>query len=349
LIVASLFVVVSAGCKKKQEDVRTGAKPQEAVAPTPPPSQATPSVAFPETSSLEKASEQQERALRRYSENAWFVHEAMPTEQWDETLSAQITKLAKAATPDWDHANPSHWKVRGPEVAIRLQPWLAMAQNLEPSKKAAALLVADRIVRMEEEDGNLEPQDTEKATAERAPSGKSKSTAQIELEKLGARFVYEEGSERYFYVLNWAEEAYALNPKGRAGELVFLALMNTGFDTSPNCAKGSDKFREVIRRGRAFLREHHSRDVEARVHFAMGDAYRDIVALAAGLQGDNYADPNNYRPEAPRARTKAIAEYHAGLALDDKSEASLVAKEHLRSLEAGEAPHDTRFYCQLLD
>ena len=42
-------------------------------------------------------------------------------------------------------------------------------------------------------------------------------------------------------------------------------------------------------------------------------------------------------------------EYQAGLALDDKSDASKIAKHHLGSLEAGEAPHDTRFYCQLLD
>jgi len=115
------------------------------------------------------------------------------------------------------------------------------------------------------------------------------------------------------------------------------------------CANGSDQFREVIRRGGEFLREHRSADVEARVHFMIGDAYRDIVALAAGLRGDNYADPNDYKPEAADARTKAIASYRAGLALDDKSEVSKIARQHLRSLEAGEAPRNMRFYCQLLD
>jgi len=38
----------------------------------------------------------------------------------------------------------------------------------------------------------------------------------------------------------------------------------------------------------------------------------------AGLRGDNYADPTMYRLEAADARTKAIAEYRAGLALDDQ-------------------------------
>jgi len=49
-----------------------------------------------------------------------------------------------------------------------------------------------------------------------------------------------------------------------------------------------------------FLGEHHSRDVEARVHFAMGDAYRDIVALA-DPHGDTYGDPSKYNDEGHSA------------------------------------------------
>jgi hypothetical protein len=81
----------------------------------------------------------------------------------------------------------------------------------------------------------------------------------------------------------------------------------------------------------------------------MGDAYRDIVALAAGQHGDTYADSATYKPEAAKARSNAVAEYRAGLALDDKSETSSIAKERLRSLQAGEARHDTRFFCQILE
>ena len=47
--------------------------------------------------------------------------------------------------------------------------------------------------------------------------------------------------------------------------------------------------------------------------------------------------------------TKAKAEYRAGLALDENSEAALIAKQRLRSLESGETPNDWRFYCQQLD
>ena len=81
----------------------------------------------------------------------------------------------------------------------------------------------------------------------------------------------------------------------------------------------------------------------------MGDAYRDIVALAAGQHGDTYADSTTYKPENAKARIKAVAEYRAGLLLDEKSDTSRIAKERLRSLQAGEPPHDTTFYCQMLD
>jgi hypothetical protein len=58
----------------------------------------------------------------------------------------------------------------------------------------------------------------------------------------------------------------------------------------------------------------------------IGDAYRDIVALAAGQQGETHANSASYKPEAADVRTKAIAKYRAGLALDGKSEASSIAR-----------------------
>ena len=98
-----------------------------------------------------------------------------------------------------------------------------------------------------------------------------------------------------------------------------------------------------------YLRQHRSTDVEARVHLMMGDAYRDIVALAAGQHGDTYADSGIYKPQQANARSRAVAEYRAGLALDDKSDTLGIARERLRLLQAGEAPHDTSFYCEILE
>jgi hypothetical protein len=350
LMMLCLTLLAFSGCEKKQHDVEVAPKPEQVPASSVPSSPAPGSEVPGEMASSAKPSEQQARALRRYNENAWFVHEAMQAAQLDGTLSAGISKLVKAATPDWDHANPSHWEIRGPEVATRLRPLLEIATKEKPVKQAAALLIADRIVVMEEENGNLEPQDGEKHATEGEPSGKHpKSAAQAELEKLGAQLSYEEGSERYFYTFSWLRRAYELEPKGRTSELAFLLLMGRGFETSPNCANGSEQFRKVIGRGKEFLRERHSADVEARVHLMMGDAYRDIVALGGDHHGDTYADPSKYKPEAADARTKAIVEYRAGLALDENSEPALIAKQRLRSLEAGEAPNDWRFYCEQME
>jgi hypothetical protein len=169
------------------------------------------------------------------------------------------------------------------------------------------------------------------------------------LEGIGARFSYDSTSERNLYALNWLRQAYDLDPNGRAGELAFLLLMKRGFNTSPGCENGDELFRQVLRRGTEYLRQRRSADIEARVHFMMGDAHRDIVALAAGQHGDTYADSATYKPEQANARTKAIAEYRAGLVLDHKSEVSTIAKERLRGLQDGAAPHDTSFYCQIMD
>jgi hypothetical protein len=125
--------------------------------------------------------------------------------------------------------------------------------------------------------------------------------------------------------------------------------MGRGFNTSPGCKNGSELFREVLRRGTEYLQTPRSPQIEARIHFLTGDAYRDIVALAGGQHGDTYADSATYKAEAARVRSNAVAEYRAGLALDDKSETSSIAKERLRSLQAGEAPRDTNFYCEILD
>ena len=296
------------------------------------------------------ASEPQVRALRRYNENVWFIQEALRAAQRGETLTAAISKLVKAGRPDWDHSNPSHQQIRGSEISARLRPWVEGSQILEASRRAAVLLAADRVVVIEEEDGNLEPPDSEKPPAEWKPSeSRPKSEAQLQLETIGAQFSYDSTTERNLYGLNWLRQADELNANGRAGELAFLLLMKKGFDIFPGCKNGNELFREVLRRGSEYLRQRRSADVEARVHFMMGDAYRDIVALSEGQHGDSYADAAKYKPEEAHARTNAIAQYRAGLAFEDKSETSSIAKERLRLLRVGEPPHDLSFYCEILD
>jgi hypothetical protein len=347
---AYILVFALSGCKAQRQGPPAEPKPQPVTIPQPQ-SKPTPTqeVSLAAATSP-NASEAEVRALRRYNHNAWFIQQALRIAERDETLTAAVLSLVKAGRPDWDNPNPSHWQIRGPEIAARLQPWVESMPSLEPAKRAASLLIADRIVIIEEEDGNLEPQDSEKPAAEKKPDDKKPmSGAQVPLEKLGAQFSYDPTSERNLYALNWLRQAYELDSNGHAGELAFLLLMEWGFDTSADCKNGSELFREVLRHGTEFLRTPRSPQIEARIHFLLGDAYRDIVALATGKYGDTYANSATYKPEAAKARANAVAEYRAGLALDDKSETSSIAEERLRSLQAGEAPHDTSFYCQILE
>ena len=350
MMAVCVVVFALSGCKAKHQNRRAEPEPQRVAIPQ---GQAKPSP--PQDASVAEdaplnASETQLRALHRYKENVWFIQEASRVAQRYDTLNAAISTLLKAGRPDWDHSNPSHQQIRGTKIAAELRPWLEELQTLEPAKRAATLLIADRIVVMEEEDGNLEPPDSEKPPAESNPSeSRPKSEAQLQLEGIGAKFLSDSTSERNLYALNWLRQSYELDPNGRAGDLAFLLLMQRGFNTSPGCENGNELFRQVLRRGTEYLRQRRSADIEARVHFMMGDAYRDIVALAADQHGDTYANSAAYKSEEANARTRAAAEYRAGLALDDKSEVSIIAKERLRGLQAGEAPPDTTFYCQIMD
>ena len=49
------------------------------------------------------------------------------------------------------------------------------------------------------------------------------------------------------------------------------------------------------------------------MHFVVGDAYAEIVGLAAGMGDYNYGDPTPFRPRAETARGKALEHYQAGL------------------------------------
>ncbi len=362
-------VLVFGGCKTKEQPSQAEQRTQPAAisqAQTQPDlvSQTQPQAAAPQQMAAASpsteapvaeaipanASETQARALRRYNENAWFVQQALRAAQQSEALNSSILALLKAGRPDWDESNPSHQQIRGAAVPASLGPWIESAKSLEPAKRAAALLVADRIVVIEEDDGNLEPLESERLPVGTPSSVKRpKTVGQIQLESLGSKFSYDSGSERNLYASNWLKEAYELDKNGSAGELAFLLMMKSGFNTSPGCEGGEELFRQVLQRGAEYLKQKRSADVEARVHFMLGDAYRDIVVLAAGQHGDTYANPAKYKSEAPAAKIKAIAEYRTGLALEDKSYVASIANQRLKALQAGKVPHDTSFYCQTLD
>jgi len=77
----------------------------------------------------------------------------------------------------------------------------------------------------------------------------------------------------------------------------------------------------------------------------VGDAYSDMVAIAAGESGGNGEyDASKYEAEAESDRTKALAHYRAGLAIDNTSPSAKDAWSQAWYLSAGLLPRE-RYVC----
>ena len=199
--------------------------------------------------------------------------------------------------------------------------WLARATNLEPARRAAALFVADGIVpeRLNDED----------------------SVTGWAYAKIGLKFVHSElgGSLNYDHGL--LEESLRLDPNGPIGYLATIALLDRGFDLTGMCGGGFD---EVIKAGEPFLARLTTPGDKAHVLFLLGDAYADIVGLAAG-EGQEYVDTADFAARAPGARRKAIAYYRQGIALNRGSAQAGAAWLEGWRLLAGLPPSRTHFFC----
>jgi hypothetical protein len=216
------------------------------------------------------------------------------------------------------------------EILSTIDRWVMGTASLSPARRAAALFVADQLIVL----CDLPSWEYEK-----------KPPLARRLEALGANFVWVELDGGYRYTNTWLKEARRLDPDGRAGELAFVTLMESGFDTSGTCSEqhGED-FRAVIREGDAWLQRKPRSAVTLEVHLMVAQAYADIVALANGAGGD-YADAEKYRPEVDTARVKALEHYPAAFAA---SAPSLVLREawpNAWRLAAGLPPTSARFYC----
>jgi len=205
-----------------------------------------------------------------------------------------------------------------------LRTWLAAARGLDSPHHAAALFVADGA----------------------APPGveRKDSAALVPFQALGFEFVFSELDGGYNYTHNLLEQALRLDPDGPIGEMVRLYKVHRGFNLNGMCGGGGDAFRKVIIEGQALLAGAKDPGLQAELHFLIGDAYADIVALAAG-EGDEYADTTAYAPQAAQARRNAIAQYRAGLALDRRSAKARSAWLEAWRLMAGLPPTTTHFFC----
>lgn len=210
-----------------------------------------------------------------------------------------------------------------------VKPWLIEGRKLDSTRYAAALLAADVTLDISRSTYLLED--------------KKKRRRRRQLEALGARFT-DTHLDSTVYLHSWLRQSIRLDPEGPAGDLALVRLMEFGFARSAACADGSEYFRRVIKEGEKYLARATDLELRTAVEFMVGDAYGDIVALAAGVE-PLYGGVMKYEPEAPRARVKAIRHYRAALASASPSREAGAAWRNAWRLQAGLPPVRLRFYC----
>jgi hypothetical protein len=225
----------------------------------------------------------------------------------------------------------------GEPIVPLLQDWFRALQTADPAHRAAGLLVADRVLIAF---GSVRPWDR---FGDGQSSTPEQSKRRSDLQNLGATFEPAYGDASYHYVGNWLDQAKDLDRDSEGGTLALLTWMSSG--NTCGAAAGSEAFRGVISEGETLLTKKIDAPTAAQVHFMVGDAYSDIVAIATGESGGNGEyDPTQYEAEAEADRTKALQHYRAGLAVDNTSDSAKDAWRQAWHLAAGLLPNE-RYVC----
>ena len=172
------------------------------------------------------------------------------------------------------------------------------------------------------------------------PSNQQRSVKLLHSEGLGAVFAMSPDEDSYYYTGNWIREARKVAPDSEGGRLALLEWMSTG-----ECEQGGEEaFRKIISEGEVLLTKKIDAATAAQVHFMVGDAYSDIVAIAGGESGGNGDYAGDSEKEADSAHAKALEHYRAGLAIDNTSENAGQAWSQAWHLAAGLLPSE-RYVC----
>ena len=256
-------------------------------------------------------------------------HRAVALAGVDGALSGRLEKLygqvcEAGASPEMAQ-RAGEW--RGSLLPI-LQDWFSALKTAPPTRRAAGLLAADRVLE-------------EAGSAGEIPGWPEGSKKQSGLEELGAVFERNVSTGDYLYTSNWEKQARELDPDGEVGQMATLGIMAHAWCD----ADGSNVFEQVIHDGEGLLSKNLDPPTAARVHFMVGDAYSDIVAIAGGESGANGEyDSGQFQNEADSSRENALDHYRAGLAIDNTSENARRAWTQAWHLAAGLLPNE-RYVC----
>lgn len=260
----------------------------------------------------------------RFIDNSAF-HHAVDMAGVDAALSGQMQKLYEefflASDSTKQAQQPGNPRQLESLIPV-LREWLTASKASTPVKRAAGLLAADLFIAgVQDSNGGFlgDPKN---------PQFRS------EMEQLGAVFQLNEIAGWYFYTRNWSKQAQEFDPNGKVGEMALLVSL-----ARPSC-----DFRNVLLDGERLLAKGLDAPTSAQVHFIVGDAYSDIVAIAGGAETEGEYDLAELRNEAVSARAKAFEHYRAGLAGDATSESAKDAWRQAWHLSAGLLPR-TRNVC----
>jgi hypothetical protein len=252
-----------------------------------------------------------------------------------EGLQAEAEEICKTRCTQEAMPAPTGNEWKEPLVPV-LEDWFEALKAADTGRRAAGLVAADRLLMAF---GGVRPWDqfgsVQSNTAEQ-------SKRRSELQGLGATFEPGFADAFYHYTGNWLNEAKDLDRDSSGGKLALVTWMSSG----DVCGQpGSEAFRKIISEGEALLSQKIDAPTAAQVHFMVGDAYSDIVAIAAGESGGNGEyDPAQYESEAEADRSKALEHYHAGLELDNRSQAAKSAWRQAWHLAARLLPNE-RYVC----
>ena len=216
------------------------------------------------------------------------------------------------------------------EVRTTLMCLLKTAELSSPDRRSALLLAADRLADRAHAD-------------ETFSSGSGQIRERIAGYELGYIWNYLGNNWAYTHDLLW--RVWQDYGGTEWGELAFILLLNLGWNTSVDCSKGSDLFREVIRRGEEFLTEHPKSSYRLDVFFVLAQAYETGWSASQASIQDSYVDRHQYQEGASAARDKAISYYEKVLQLAPAGYEADYARLRLPRLKLGLDTNQRRFFC----
>ena len=166
-----------------------------------------------------------------------------------------------------------------------------------------------------------------------------------QLKSYGVSFSWSELGSSYLYQgdLLWVlRSGYA---DTRSGQYAFVLLLNSGWDTSSSCAKGSDRFRDVIREGEAFLKEHPDNAHAATIDYDLAQAYETWWSLGRAPQNnEEEVEPERYVDGASGGE-RALDYYNQLTQKYPQSAESACAKRSIDRLQQEKDTRQRRYFC----